>query len=75
MPIGTVQFYNPHKGYGFIRPDHGATDIFFHITAMEDQTTDPVLGARVGFDIGKNRSATALVDPTKTEMAVRLRYV
>jgi CspA family cold shock protein len=75
MPIVTVQFYRSDKGYGFIRPDHGATDIFFHITAMEDQTTDPVLGARVGFEIAKSRTATALVDPTKTEMAVRLRYV
>lgn len=35
MPTGTVKWFNPTKGYGFIRPDDGSPDAFVHITAVQ----------------------------------------
>jgi cold shock protein len=51
MPIGTVKWFNSTKGYGFIAPDNGGTDVFVHISAVERAGLNGLNdGQKVSFD-------------------------
>jgi CspA family cold shock protein len=47
---GTVKWFSPEKGFGFITPDNGGPDIFVHLTGSGD-TLSLKEGTRVTFDI------------------------
>ncbi len=36
MPTGTVKWFNPARGFGFIGPDDDSVDVFVHISAVEE---------------------------------------
>jgi cold shock protein len=57
VPSGTVKWFNPTKGYGFIQPDGGGgKDVFVHISAVEKAGfTSFAEGAKVSFDVVANR--------------------
>lgn len=55
MNSGTVKFYNGQKGYGFIAPDDGSTDVFVHASALERAGIHSLNeGQKVSFDTQKD---------------------
>lgn len=63
MKTGTVKFYNTKKGFGFIEPDDGGTDVFVHATALERAGMPSLIeGQKVSFDTEvDNRSGKTAV--------------
>jgi len=56
MPTGRVKFFNPDRGFGFISPDGGESDVFVHISAVEAAGMDTlVAGQLLAYDIGTAR--------------------
>ena len=52
MAIGTVKWFNPQKGFGFIQPDDGGKDAFVHISAVERAgMSDLREGQKVSFEL------------------------
>tara|TARA_B100000953_G_C17724733_1_gene326766 strand:- start:44 stop:253 length:210 start_codon:yes stop_codon:yes gene_type:complete len=62
MATGTVKWFNPVKGYGFITPDEGGSDAFVHISAVERAGLSTLQeGQKVNFDLeaGRNGKTSA----------------
>ena len=54
-PSGTVKWFNPEKGFGFVEPDGGGKDVFLHISAFERSgIAGPCEGLRVSFDVERD---------------------
>ena len=60
MATGTVKWFNPTKGYGFITPDEGDKDVFVHISAVEKSGLNGLdEGQKVSYDIDNSRDKEA----------------
>ena len=56
MATGTVKWFNPTKGYGFIQPQGGGKDVFVHISAVERAGLSTLNeGQHVEYEIVANR--------------------
>jgi CspA family cold shock protein len=57
---GTVKWFNPTKGYGFIQPSGGGKDVFVHISAVERAGLSTLNeGQTVEFEEVSNRGKTS----------------
>ena len=57
MATGTVKWFNPAKGFGFIEPENGSGDAFVHISAVERSGLSVLNeGQRVSFELVPGRN-------------------
>ena len=63
MASGTVKWFNPTKGYGFIQPSVGGKDVFVHISAVERAGLSSLNeGQTVEYEIESNRGKESAVN-------------
>ena len=56
MAVGTVKWFNPTKGFGFIQPDEGGADVFVHISAVERAGLGSLNeGQKVSFELERDK--------------------
>ncbi len=55
MTTGTVKWFNAAKGFGFIQPEDGSSDVFVHISAVERAgMSDLKEGQRISFEVARS---------------------
>ena len=52
MTTGTVKWFNGTKGFGFIQPDQGGTDVFVHVSAVERSGMNNIVeGQKLNYEV------------------------
>ncbi len=60
MATGIVKWFNPTKGFGFIQPDQGGSDVFVHVSAVERAGLNGLNeGQKVSYDLASNKGKTS----------------
>ena len=60
MATGTVKWFNPTKGYGFIEPEDGSKDVFIHISAVERAGLSGLNdGQKVSYELATDKGKTS----------------
>ena len=65
MLTGTLKWFNPTKGYGFIVPDKAGPDVFLHASEVERAGLKLVGGEKLHYDVAVAR---------KGQHAVKIRF-
>ncbi|MFQ5535147.1 MAG: cold-shock protein [Sphingomonadales bacterium] len=66
MPTGTVKWFNPVKGFGFIAPDEGGSDAFVHISSVERAGLETLNeGQKVSYELVQGRDGRAAAENIK----------
>ena len=76
MAHGTVKWFNPSKGYGFIHPQGGGKDVFVHIFAVERARLSTLKGGQqIEYEIVEDRGKTSAVKLKSSEGASEARAI
>jgi CspA family cold shock protein len=68
MSSGTVKWFNPGKGFGFIQPEDGSKDVFVHISAVERAGLGNLVeGQRLSFDLERGQQGKTSAVNLKAE--------
>ncbi len=60
MATGTVKWFNPTKGFGFIQPDAGGADVFVHISALEKAGMRSLAeGQKISYELVTDKGKTS----------------
>ncbi|SVD25972.1 uncharacterized protein METZ01_LOCUS378826 [marine metagenome] len=65
MATGTVKWFNPTKGYGFIQQDEGGKDVFVHKNDLQGVFINE--GDKVEFEIREGEKGLAATNITKVD--------
>lgn len=56
MATGTVKWFNPTKGFGFIEPENGGSDVFVHISAVQNSDLDGLdEGQKIEYEVQEEK--------------------
>lgn len=63
MAKGTVKWFNPTKGYGFICPEDGGKDVFVHVSAVQQSGLRELQeGQAISYELEESRGKTSAVN-------------
>lgn len=66
MNTGTVKWFNPVKGYGFIEPEQGGSDAFVHISAVERAGLDSLQeGQKIEYELVRGQNGKSAAENLK----------
>jgi CspA family cold shock protein len=66
METGTVKWFNPRKGFGFISPEGGSNDVFVHVSAVQKSGLDELAeGQKVEYTLEEQKNGKTAAENIK----------